>query len=60
MDDRYEELEKVFKEELDKIDGYTEEQLKAICDRENLDYEGLTEKEIREALKEYFKEELGD
>ena len=60
MDDNFEELNEIFNKKIEEIKGYNYEQLKALCEEENIDYEDLNEEELKEAVINYFKEELDD
>ena len=60
LDDRFEDLEKILKVSSDEIKKANHEELMKICDRENLDPEDMTDEEIREALVEFYSEEIDD
>lgn len=58
MDDRYEDLENIFNSKIDEVKKSDYGQLLEICNKENLDCDGMSEQEIRDALIEYFNEEI--
>ncbi len=61
LDDRFEDLEKILKVSIDEIKKANHEELiKIICDIENLDPEDMTDEEIRDALVEFYSEEIDD
>ena len=58
MNDKYEELDNIMNSKLEEVKTCDFNRLLEICKEENLDSEELEEKELRESLIEYFKEEL--
>ena len=60
LDDRFEDLEKIMKVSIDEIKKANHEELMKICDRENLDPEDMIDEEIRDALVEFYSEEIDD
>ena len=58
MDDSFKKLENIFKEEMKEIKGKTYDELVEICKQENLEYDGLSEDELRDLLIEYFSDEI--
>ena len=60
MDDKYVELQKIFTKEIEEVKNSNHEELIAICEKENVEYEGLTDDEIRQYLIEYYEDEIED
>ena len=60
MNDKYEELQKIFEKKIEEIDNKTHNEIIEICKKENLEYENIEDSEIKELLKEYYKEETED
>ena len=58
MDDSFKKLEDIFKEEMKEIKGKTYDELVEICKQENLEYDDLSEDELRDLLIEYFSDEI--
>ncbi len=58
MDDSFKKLENIFKEEMKEIKEKSYDELVEICEQENLDYEDLSEDELRDLLIEYFSDEI--
>ena len=60
MDDSYTELKEIFTKKIEDLENKTHEELLTLCGQENLEIEGLEDKQIKEALIEYYKEEIED
>lgn len=58
MDDKYEELDKIFSEKIDEVNKCSYDRLLEICEQENIEEDNLEEEELRKLLLEYFNEEL--
>ena len=60
MDDKFEDLDIVFKNKIEEIKKYNYEQLVEECKKENLDYSDLSENDLKVALIAYYSEEIED
>lgn len=58
MNDKYEELDKIIMNKIAELENCGYDRLLEICEEENIDNEQLKEEELREALIEYFNDEL--
>lgn len=58
MNDRYEDLEKIFVKKIEKIKTSNYDELLKICEQEYIDPEDMNEEELRKALIDYFSDEI--
>ena len=58
LDDRFEELEKIFEERIKELKTADHDKLMKLCEAENFDVEDMTDEEIRVALFDYYSEEV--
>ena len=61
LDDRFDKLEKIFKENIKEVEKADYNKLLEICKKENIDVsENMTEEKIRKLLIDLYKEEIED
>lgn len=60
MDDRLQELEEIYKKQIEEIKEYNHEQLIDKCEIEGLDCKDLDDEQIRTMLIEYYNEDIDE